>query len=200
MNYLKQGWLVIVLAIVFGAALAATYALLTPKINENKKNETYNEIPNLVPGGVKDKTQEETIGGIRVFRIFNADDKHIGWILPAAGIGYADTIDALVGLDAGATTITGIYILDQKETPGLGSKITTDWNRQYIGKKTTPPLSVVKGTKPGPSEILAISGATISSTSLTDILNNAISDFRKALAKETAPADADKATSTDPKD
>jgi len=193
-NYLKQGWLVIVLAIVFGAALAVTYERLTPIIKENQRNETYNEIPNLVPGGVKDKTQKETIGGIAVYKIFNADDKHIGWVLPASGIGYADNIEALVGLDANISTITGIYILDQKETPGLGSKITTDWNRQYIGKKTLPPLSVVKGKKPDASEILAISGATISSTSLTDILNNAITDFRKALAAETAK------TTTDPKD
>lgn len=200
MNYLKQGWLVILLAVVFGAALAATYTLLTPKINENKKNETYSEIPNLVPGGVKDKTKEETIGGIRVYRIFNADDQHIGWVLPANGIGYADTIDALVGLDADAAAITGIYILDQKETPGLGSKITSDWNRQYVGKKTTPPLTVVKGVTPDSSEILAISGATISSTSLTDILNNAIADFRKALAATPASAGADTATTIDPKD
>jgi electron transport complex protein RnfG len=198
-KYLREGWLVIVLSLVFGAALAATYALLTPKIKENQKNETYDEIPNLVPGGVKDKTEEVQIDGVKAFKIFNAAGRHIGWVLPASGIGYADAIEALVGLDAGAKTITGVYVLDQKETPGLGSKITSPWNRQYVGKKTTPPLAVVRGRTPGASEIEAISGATVSSASLTEILNGAIENFRRALAAqkpEPAPAQTQPSTTT----
>lgn len=183
MKYLREGWLVIVLSLGFGAALAAAYVLLNPRIRDNQKNETRNEIPNLVPGGVKERTRETQVGGVRVYQVYDAAGKHIGWVLPASGIGYADAIEALVGLDAAAETITGVYVLDQKETPGLGSKIATSWNRQYIGKKTSPPLSVVKGAAAGASEIEAISGATVSSVSLTDIFNNAIADFRRALAE-----------------
>lgn len=186
MKFFRQGWLVLVLAIVFGTGLAAIDRALGPKIEANQKNETYGEIPNLVPGSAAANTEEMQVGGQKVYKIFNAEKNHIGWVIPATGMGYADAIKALVGLDATARTITGIFILDQKETPGLGSKITTSWNEQFDGKSVDPPLVVVKNKPTKENEIQAISGATISSASLTSIVNRAAEEFAKNLATETA--------------
>ena len=186
MKFFKQGWLVLVLAIVFGVGLAAVDRALGPKIAQNQKNETYGEITNLVPGAVADKTKEVPIGAQTVLKIFNAQGKHIGWVITATGMGYADAIKALIGLDAQAKTITGIFILDQKETPGLGSKIATSWNVQFDGKNVFPPLAVVKTKPTKKNEIQAISGATISSTSLTNIVNRAAEEFSRNLTAETA--------------
>ncbi|MBN1942065.1 MAG: FMN-binding protein [Phycisphaerae bacterium] len=184
MKFLKQGWLVLVLAVVFGVGLTAVDRTLGPKIAENQKNETYGQIANLVPGGAAANTKEVRIGGQTVLKVYNTEGEHVGWVIPATGMGYSDAIKALLGLDAQARSITGIYILDQKETPGLGSKITTDWNRQYVGKTILPPLTVVKTTPTKENEIKAISGATISSNSLTDIVNRAAEAFAKALTAD----------------
>ena len=79
--------------------------------------------------------------------------------------------------------ITGIFVLDQKETPGLGNKIVTDeWRGQFIAKSTAVPLTAVKSKASAESEIDAITGATISSKAVTDAINAAVKDLRKPLS------------------
>ena len=68
----------------------------------------------------------------------------------------------------------------------MGSKITTSWNRQYVGKRTSPPLVVVKTKPDRENEIEAISGATVSSNALTEIINDAVEEFRSNIAPGTA--------------
>ena len=62
-GYLRQAWLVIVLALVYGAALAGVQTTLGPRIAENKRNETYGVIPTLVPGADAAKTEEMFVTG-----------------------------------------------------------------------------------------------------------------------------------------
>ncbi len=184
-KYIKQGWLVVLLALAFGAALAGVNRALDPKIKLNEKNATYDQVPNVVPGADKEKTQPVAKN---VLQAFDKEGKPIGWVITATGMGYADQIKALIGLNADASKITGIYILDQKETPGLGSKIATSkWNSQFIGQPANEPLSVHKRMTEAQKQekngkIDAISGATISSKALTDkVVNPAVAEFRTAL-------------------
>lgn len=185
LKYLKQGWLVIVLGLLFGAALAGIDSKLSPIIARNQKEETYGQIPQLVPGADVTKTEEVDVGAFRkTLKILDADGKHIGWVVRAEGMGYSDKIKALIGLDAEAKTITGVYVLEQKETPGLGSKIASPWNEQFDGKPVEPPLVVVKHKPAEDNQIEAISGATISSSALTRIVNRASERFAAALRGE----------------
>ena len=81
--------------------------------------------------------------------------------------------------------LTGLYVLDQKETPGLGNKIIeSDWRDQFTSKELGAPLTVVKrDPAPGSPEIRAVTGATISSEAVCSIVNRALTDeFRAALA------------------
>lgn len=184
-KYIKQGWLVLMLALVFGAALAGVNTTLDPKIKLNEKNATYDQVPKIVPGADFQKTQAVAKN---VLQAYDKDGKAIGWVITATGMGYAGQIKALIGLNAEASIITGIYILDQKETPGLGNKIAMEkWNRQFIAQPADIPLSVHKRMtqaqkKEKNGKIDAISGATISSKALTDkVVNPAVKNFRKAL-------------------
>ena len=54
-GYLRQAWLVLLLALLYGAALAGVQTTLGPKIAENKRDETYGVIPTLVPGAAKEQ-------------------------------------------------------------------------------------------------------------------------------------------------
>jgi electron transport complex protein RnfG len=232
-KFLKQGLLVLVLAVVFGVGLTAVQRAVGPIIERNQKDETYKQIPSLVLGAEATadcsiQTREDVVtvtktsdGSVvaklrvtetsvrvdgkefKVYRAVKADapNELVGWVITAQGIGYADTIKALLGLDPEAAKITGVYILDQKETPGLGSKITTPWNEQYDNQPTDKPLVVVKGMTPEQKalkdgKIDAISGATISSNSLTDIINRAVVLFQQARKDGELIADPEAADTT----
>ena len=104
----------------------------------------------------------------------------------AGGQGYADKIELIIGLDPSADTISGLFVLQQKETPGLGNKIIfPHWRNQFIRKKTNTPLVVTKGKSQTPNAIDAVTGATISSRSVTGIVNRTIGDVKGRLTPAT---------------
>ena len=195
-GYIGQAWLVILLTLIYGGALAGVQIALGPVIAQNRKNETYDVIPKLVPRADKTKTVEMTLADAqgkqrRVYRAVAADGSRLGWVVPAGGQGFADRIDLLIGTDNELSLITGLYVLDQKETPGLGNFITGDSFRdQFVGKPTDEPVVVVKlDPAAGGNEILALSGATISSDSVAAIVNSAIDDMREPIRQLTAKQD-----------
>jgi len=197
---LFQAWLVLLLATFFGIALAGVQAALGPVIEANKIKETMEKIPALVLGEAKAGKmagQEEGLnieprviqieknGITKFYSVYDVrykDGAMAGHVAKASGQGYADKIELLLGLDADAKTITGLFILDQKETPGLGNKILEEaWRNQFLNKSSSKSLVVVKGTSGKDYEIDAVSGATISSRSVTGIVNKTIADIQVQL-------------------
>ncbi len=194
-----QAWLVLLLCLCFGSALAAVHVVLSPAIEANKINETREQVPGLVLGEEKalemaqkgealDVVQHqmavEKSGRKLFYNVYEAliSGKRIGWVVKTSGAGYADKIELLVGLDADADKISGLYVLGQKETPGLGNKIIeTEWRGQFIGKPASDALTVTKMGASKPIEIDAVTGATISSNSVIQIINTALADLRPAL-------------------
>ena len=181
-SYIGQAWLVVLLSLCFGGALAGVQVMLHERIEENKLAETLSQIPVLVPGA--EEGLVDTVAGQRVYRAL-AGGRQIGWVVPGGGQGFADRIELLIGVDAEVARITGLYVLDQKETPGLGNKIVEEeWRKQFSGKSTSKPLVVVKGGAKGEEEIDAITGATISSESVCRIVNRTLSRMRDELIAE----------------
>jgi len=177
-GYIRQAWLVLMLALCFGAALAGVQVALGERIDANKEAEILSQIPVLVPGAATGNA--ETIAGQTVYQALDGDGAHVGWVAKAAGYGFADRIELLIGLDPSAQRITGLYVLDQKETPALGSRIVgQDWRDQFKGKDASRALSVVKDG----GQIVAVSGATISSRSVCDIVNTATAKLRASLVQ-----------------
>jgi electron transport complex protein RnfG len=198
-----QAWLILVLALIFGSALAAVQVNLGGVIAANKLNETLERIPELIWGTAKaaklaseNASVDITPGTVMIkkdhksayyslFRVIH-EGKLAGWVIKAGGQGYADKIEILIGLDPGENVITGLFVLEQKETPGLGNKITfRGWRNQFIQKKTNTPLVVAKGNIQAPNAIDAVTGATISSRSVTGIVNRTIGDVKGRLTPET---------------
>ncbi len=198
-----QAWLILVLALIFGVALAAVQVNLSGIIAANKLNETLEQVPELVwgaatagemanrnsslditPGTITIKKDGKTVY-YNLFRVTH-EGKLAGWVIKAGGQGYADKIELIIGLDPSADTITGLFILQQKETPGLGNKISSpQWRNQFIRKKTSTPLVVIKDKSRAPNTIDAITGATISSRSVTRIVNRTVNDVKGRLTPAT---------------
>ena len=197
---LLQAWLVLLLSIAFGAALSGVQAKLGPIIAQNSLNEMLQRVPDLVwgerakelmtrkdaPAVITSQVVRVQVNGkTKYYKLFKATSggRLDGWVVKTSGQGYAERIDLLVGIDPSATVITGVYILEQKETPGLGNKIiSSHWRSQFANRKTDQPLVVTKRGDGGPHTIDAITGATISSRSVTRIVNRAVRDLKSDLA------------------
>jgi len=195
-GYIGQAWLVILLALAYGGALAGVQTAVSGKIAANKRAETFDVIPDLVAGADKAKTAEFVVEGTdgkqaRVYRVFDADGDHVGWVLPGEGQGFADRIALLIGLDARLDTITGLYVLEQKETPGLGNYITSeDFRARFAGKPTDQPVAIVKSEPQADNEIRALTGATVSSESVAAIVNGTIANLKEPVRQQAAAAGA----------
>lgn len=190
---LRQAWLVIVLAFAYGGALAGVHTTLSPRIEANKLQESLDVIPLLVDGADKARTEilsiEAADGRVeRVYRTRDAKGRPNGWVLAASGQGFADKIEVLVGLDVGLSVITGMYVLDQKETPGLGDYIREPtFQNRFRDKPTGIPLTIVKTDPQASHEIAALSGATVSSWSVCTIVNQSIARLREPLLRASDP-------------
>ncbi len=208
-KYISQAWLVLVLALSFGGALAGVDVWLQPRIAANKLAATIDEIPTLVPLADKAVSErylpvEVTVGEGKLKTTYEAfwaldkDSKPRGWVIKASGAGFADKIELLIGVDPKCEVITGLSILNQKETPGVGNKIEDLgdqkkpgflWQFYNYGHHADQPLTVTTAS-PKMNEynkIKAVTGATISSRSVCNIINEALSkQLRTALTKALA--------------
>ena len=197
-NYIVQAWLILALAICFGAALSGIELALAERIERNKIDETYSQIPELVrcewwqPTAAQwqaheGKTEEwVTEQGHLAYKAHDADGDHRGWVIKAAGQGFADKIEILIGLDESGEKVLGLYVLNQKETPALGNKIVEyDWRKKFVGRETGREIVVSKASvqadKVTANSIQAVTGATVSSNAVVGIVNAAVADFHTRL-------------------
>lgn len=112
----------------------------------------------------------------------DAAGKRLGVAVTAQEPGFQEEILLMIGFDPATGVLTGMKVLDQKETPGLGDKIEREpgFGRQFPGRMT--PLLGVRGP-PGrdSSEVQTITGATISSRAVIRIINHAVERWRPLL-------------------
>lgn len=164
----------------------------------NARNEIYEAVMSDATGFGEVMTEEEIAengekalsdAGITSCEINHAmtalrGDEHIGYVIAATSkIGYGGDIQVAVGIDNDGT-ITGFSVIKHSETAGLGSKSTEpEFAGQFAGKKAEP-IEFVKGGGATGQQIDAISGATITTTAVTDAVNAAIAFYNSCLKGE----------------
>lgn len=117
-----------------------------------------------------------------IYAGYDENDRLVGVAVEASGQGYADILRILYGYDPESQKIIGFYVLESKETPGLGDKIEKDPNflanfealdlslnddRSAVKNRVIP---VKKGAKENAWEVEGITGATISSRAIGNII------------------------------
>ena len=93
-----------------------------------------------------------------------------GYALKIVSSGSQGNIEMMVGVD-GEGTVTGVSIVKNSETSGIGSRVMENENGvldQFIGK------SAADGTLAVGTTVDAISGATVSSRGVTTGVNAAL--------------------------
>ncbi|MFR5875855.1 MAG: RnfABCDGE type electron transport complex subunit G [Eubacterium sp.] len=102
----------------------------------------------------------------------------IGYVMSVTShSGYGGDIQIAIGISSQSDTITGFTVLSHSETAGLGAKCTEEeFKNQFSGKSSrSGGIAYVKGGgASSDTEIDAISGATITSSAVTDAVNAAI--------------------------
>ncbi|MBR6539701.1 MAG: Na(+)-translocating NADH-quinone reductase subunit C [Bacteroides sp.] len=112
------------------------------------------------------------------------------YVFPVYGAGLWGAIWGYVALDADKDTVYGVYFSHASETPGLGAEIAADWfQAQFPGKKAMKEgnvaLTVVKNGKVADAtvEVDGVSGGTITSVGVADMLKNCLSNYTSFLTK-----------------
>jgi Na+-transporting NADH:ubiquinone oxidoreductase subunit C len=135
------------------------------------------EIENLYFEKIREVNDED--GNTQYYEVNNTSGQAAGYVVPAEGPGLWGEIQAVVGFSKDLATLTGIDFIKQNETPGLGARISESWFREQFRGKSGPFQFVPEGTETKDDrEFDAITGATITSTAVRNILNE---------IKETVP-------------
>ena len=91
--------------------------------------------------------------------------------------GYGGKVKVMTGIDAEGA-ITGVVILSHDETPGLGANAEKpDFLNQFLQQAPEGGLEVIKYQTPGEGQIQAMTGATVTSTAVTNAVNQAIAQY-----------------------
>jgi electron transport complex protein RnfG len=131
-----------------------------------------------LPAGAKESEYK------RVYAGYDEAGEPVGVALSRGESGFQDVILVIFGFDPAEGTLSGMKVLESKETPGLGDKIFKDqpWVDQFFAGPQTPLVPVKPGAGKGaPGEIDTITGATISTKAVIAIINNAIEEWKPVL-------------------
>jgi len=191
-HFIQQSWLLIVAAFFFGLLIAVTNAAWQPRIIQNEENKLNNLMAGLITTAQKFEIAEKQIeltgekGKIiktDIYKALGADNKTLGFAFVASGPGFADKIKLVVAVNQNFENFFGFKVLASNETPGFGSKI----KEEFFGNQfENAPAKKLILTKIGNEEqiddqIVAISGATVSSEAVVKIINNFITQIKDKM-------------------
>jgi len=129
--------------------------------------------------------QVDTIDLDRIYVGYDADDRPVGVAVVGGEPGFQDVITLMFGYDPGTGDVIGMKVLESKETPGLGDKIQKD--SSFVGafaRVASPLIGLKRGRERGAAgEVTMITGATISSRAVIDIINHRLEALGEPIAE-----------------
>lgn len=162
-----------------GGSLAFSYNATINRINENERRAKEQAARDVIPGSVR---VEETVmdRATSYFKGFDEAGNLVGYAVLNSEPGFQGNIKLIFGVTPDFRHATGLIILDNVETPGLGNRIVEkDWCAQFVGLLL--PCEAVKSARVAENEVVAITGATISSDAVTRIVNNGLAKFQEVV-------------------
>lgn len=216
-NFVRLVGTLAVIAAIASFGLSAVYNATHEITEAYRVQEQENARREVLPGAenaVFERTETDTELQGQPFVYYTAyeteaKDDVIGWTFTAYGKGYSSTIQTIVGVVPDGS-ISGIKIVFQQETPGLGAKVTEvasentlwamlsgnavdesgarPWFQEQFDGTTGDDLVVVKSE--GAEGIVAITGATISSEAVTGSVREGLEHLLPIVRGGSAGANA----------
>jgi electron transport complex protein RnfG len=189
-----------------GVLIVLTFQLTLPIITVNQARALEKAIFEVVPaarskttfkqvGDRLERLEGESDDGIKYYAGYDENGRLVGVALEAAGQGFQDIVSVLYGYSPESKCVIGMKILASKETPGLGTKIETDpafranFDALSValiddGERIANPIILVKpGAKSESWQIESITGATISSRAIANILEKSTAERIPVIEK-----------------
>lgn len=175
--------------------LVGTYQVTLPYIERNRAEALERAIFDVIPGaesrqtfvvtpeGTLEPAAEAPPGSERIHAGYDESGTLEGVAIEGAGTGFQDVLRLIFGYSPECKCVTGMQVLETKETPGLGDKIEKDpaflENLSSLDVRLNVqrtdlmhPIQIVKGGQRSEGwQLEAISGATISSTAVARIID-----------------------------
>ena len=189
-GFMKDAVTLFAITLISGVALGAVYEVTKGPIEQATiaaNNATYKEVfaeansfeelTDIDIAAINAELAGGEFGNVGLTSVLAAKDAagaDLGYVVNSySNDSYGGQVSISVGLKEDGS-ITSIGFLAINDTPGLGLKAKdAAFKDQYVGK-TAEKLSVVKGGGAGDAEINSISGATITSSAVTNAVNAAL--------------------------
>ena len=167
---MRYGFVLGLICLIATGLLTGMYSLTKARILAQEQNEEEVALKKLLLEASEFEPVKSSAGETIYYKGYNKDKKLIGVAFKASAKGYSSTIETLVGmLEDG--TITAISILNQNETPGLGSRVTEPSFTGQFANRDVPSLDKVQ----------AVTGATISSSAVIKSVKERASEIQRLL-------------------
>lgn len=180
-----------------GFLIVTVYQATKPAIEENKRLAIQKTVLEVIKGAtaykhfvINDKGEllaaAPGLKGTNVYAGYDAQGKLTGLAAEGRAQGYSGAVETIYAYTPSCQCITGVKVIKQTETPGLGDKVIT--NKDFVANfdkldatvkgdvLANAIIAVKHGSKKNPWEIDAISGATISSKAIAKGLNGSAQD------------------------
>ena len=146
--------------------------------------------------------EEKTEDGQTVY-LCNVDGEDV-CVFAMKGMGLWGGISGFVAIhDQDGPTVYGAYFNHESETAGLGAEIkdSQSWQEKFIGKKVFKDgndevaLSVVKKVDDPETQVDCVTGATLTSNGVNDMIHEGlkplVQEMQKAAAEKVEPSNAE---------
>jgi len=193
--FLQESWLLLASSFCFGLLIAMTNAALSGRIEQNKAAKLNDLTKALLPGAeifqpVEAEIQVTLPDGAKekakIFEVLSGANERLGWSFNAHGTGFAGPIELVLAVDKDFQKIMGFDVLASSETPGFGDQIKSDYYRKQYAGAPAEQLMLAKTGDPGvaDTQIVAITGATVSSEAVVDIVNTFLTQIKGQMQEK----------------
>jgi len=185
------------LSVVAGVAIVLVHAWAQPRIEAHQREELRLAIEEVLGEPQRYETRwirdgrlldslpagADSSAASPVYAGFDANGRLVGYAIPGQKAGYQDVVRLIFGYDPDAGKVLGMKVLESKETPGLGAKITSDSAFIHGFDGVEAPIEGVKHPARDAHQVDMITGATISSTTVISIINDRLEAVGPVLSK-----------------
>ena len=182
-----------------GVALSGVYSVTKDTIDAQKeaaKLESYKivaadadafraieQAEEKIAGSHENGVYGTSFGRVKINEVYEAVDESGNLIGTVMSITSSDGFDGDLTIALGLDTdgkVTGIAFTELHETPGMGMRANEDsFKSQFTGQDSV--LTLVKGEAKSDGEIAAISGASITSTAVTNAVSAGIHFYQNVI-------------------
>ncbi len=188
----KSGVTLAIIAAFCTAMVALTYQLTEKRIEQNRKEWLERSLKPALAGLFFDSPVTESMLALPtphdlpgsetaiIYRVYAGEEAVAALFVVSARDGYAGPIRLLVGI-AMDGTVTGIRVLEHRETPGLGDRVEitkSDWVLQFDGHSLRDPELNLWAIKGDGGQFDQLSGASVTPRAIIRAIKETLTYFQ----------------------